>query len=400
MLSDIKPHDRFSLFFFLFPLSNVFKLSPEQTSLFMALRIGIILSTLIYDTKRFNNPKLYLMMMFTVIYDICISLSNDASYLVRIVNVVLWFIVIYCMQSQIDSENISSVSIALVNGTILSSVVGMNLDWIPNMKDAVNDVQEYVSYDHTVSRFTGLFNDPNIFTLLICACLWLCYLEYMSGNMNVSEFTIRSILISFFGAITYSKSCMIILLVFWSYVFLSRNKIKMFSKIFLGISFAIALIYFFGINNEWLDIMLMRFGAGKRDLSRVTTGRSDIWKAYLEYMYVSGSWVWGNGVKPLLPMGMGAHNAILEVMYNLGFVGTFIMYRNFKLVYAQTPSCNKSDSIDLNGLMFLLFIFLIMFFLDFIMQEAFYYILSLAFVYMKCNKKSDKEVCYNFDTSI
>lgn len=383
IISNIKQVDRFALFFFLFPLSNVFKLQAGQTSIFMVLRVAIVLAILIYDTKKFNNPSLYLMAILTVIYDMCISAGNDVAYVVRLVNIILWLVVIYCMQCEISEDNILPVSRSLVNGTIISCFVGINMDSIPNMRDAVSDIQVYISANLSDSRFSGLFNDPNIFTVLICMCLWACYLEYSKGNFKTTEFSVRTMLISFFGAITYSKSCILIMSLFWLYVLLSKNKIKPIAKFSIGLFFGLALVYFFAINTEWFEIMTARFGSDSHDLDTLTTGRTTIWKAYVGYLYQSGSWVWGSGLSPLLPLGRGAHNTILEYVYYVGVVGSFIMYRFFRLTYMQTPSGNRPNATNHSGFMFLLFIFFTMFFLDSLEQEIYYYALALCFIYMK-----------------
>lgn len=383
ILSNIRWEERFSLLFFILPLSNVFKLGVGQTSLFMFLRIAIVLSVLIYDYKKFNNPSLYLMFLFMLFYVVCVSWGNDVYFITIALNLMLWVLIVYCMQAEITSENMLHISRGLVNGTIISCVVAMNLDSIPNMREIVSDNSLFIAPQVIESRFSGLLNDPNIFAVLICMCLWVCYMEFSKGNIKSWEFTVRTIIISFFGAITYSKSCLLIIVLFWCYILVSQNSIKISTRISIGIAFSLALIYFFGVNTSWIDIIRSRFGSGTRDLDTLTTGRVTIWSAYLEYLYVSSSWVWGNGLNALLPLGKAAHNTILECIYSLGIVGTFIMYRLIKLTYNKVPNGLRSDGVDRSGVMFLLFVCVTMMFLDGLYQEIYYYALPLCFIYMK-----------------
>ena len=383
ILSNISWEDRFSLLFFILPLSNVFKLGVGQTSLFMFLRIAIVLSVLIYDYKKFNNPSLYLMFLFILFYVVCVSWGNDAYFMTIVLNLVLWVLIVYCMQAEITSETILPISRGLVNGTIISCIVAMNMDAIPNMREIVTDKSLFISHDIMGSRFAGLLNDPNIFAVLICMCLWVCYMEFTKGNIKSMEFTIRTIIISFFGAITYSKSCLLIMALFWFYILVSQNSIKVSTRFSIGIIFSFALIYFFGVNTDWIDVMSSRFGSGTRDLDTLTTGRTTIWSAYLEYLYLSGSWVWGNGLNALLPMGRAAHNTILECIYSLGIAGTFIIYRLIKLTYNKLPDGFRTGGVEHSGVMFLLFVCFTMMFLDGLYQEIYYYALPLCFIYMK-----------------
>lgn len=383
IISDISWEERFSLFVFLLPFSSVFKFADGQTSIYMAMRIAIIISVLIYDSKKFNVASMYLMIITTLIYNICVSISNEPGFVVRAINIVLWLVISFCMQSEIGENNILPVSRSLVNGLILSCFVGMNLDSIPGMKEVILVNSVYISPDLIETRFAGLFNDPNFFTVLVCVSLWVSYMEFVKGNIKVSEFTIRTLIISFFGAITYSKSCIFVVAVFWLYVLLSHNKIKILAKFFLGIILGVALFYFLIINTEWIEIMRARLGDGSRDLNTVTTGRTKIWAAYIKYLYSSGTWVWGNGLNPLMPLGRASHSVIVECVYCIGVVGSFLMYRFIKVTYLQIPDGYKKIGLNKNGVFFLSMILLTMVFLEALHQELYYYAITICFIYMK-----------------
>ena len=383
LLSSVSWQDKFSVFFFVFPFAPVMKYNPEATSIFLVLRFAIIISALIYSNKIFNNPKIYLSLFFMILYDIVVSLGNEGEFFLRLLNLSLWLVIIYCMQAIMTEDDMLPVSRSFVNGMIISSIVGMNLDKIPNMRRAVRDLSLYVNAELVDSRFTGLFNDPNFYTVLVCVCLWICFIEFKKGNISTMEFAIRNLIVTFFGTMTYSKSCVILLVLFWMYVFLSRSTIKFSTKFVVGIAFSIFVIYFFLINSDWLTNMNARFGMESRTADSLTTGRTTIWMNYLKYMYTTGSWVWGNGLSFLFPYGRGSHNTIIQCFYCVGVVGTCIHCMFIKKIYRATPREQLEVKPSGDSIVFLGFIFLTMFFLDALFQETYYYALSFCFVYMK-----------------
>jgi len=149
-------------------------------------------------------------------------------------------------------------------------------------------------------------------------------------------------------------------------------------------------VYFLAIESDWIDNMSSRFGTNSYDMNTLTTGRWKIWGVYLSYLYTTGSWVWGNGLNYLLPLGRAAHNTVIQCVYCLGIVGTFILYRFIKLIYKKIPSKYELTGTNKDGVMFLIFIFLTMFFLDGLFIEIYYYAFALVFVYIKTMKSKNE----------
>ncbi len=386
LLSRVDWTQKYSLIYFLFPFASVFTLASGKTSVFMVLRIAIIMSALLYEFKKIT-PKIITASLSFVVYCLIVSFSNDIIFLMRLGNITIWIFVIYFMQTYISEKNSICISRSISNGTIIASCIGLNIDKIPGIVEEIGKIGLYYGGEVTRSRLTGLFSDPNLYTLLLCVCLWAIYFEFSKNRIGLTEFLARNLAITFFGAITFSKSCILIVAVFWLYVLLSRNNIKFIYKVIVVSVFIFGVCYFLVINSEWLDIMFSRFtkknGSSAVNINTLTTGRFELWKVYLGFMGTNDSWVFGNGLSNMLPYGRAAHNMILQCLYCIGVVGSMVYINYFRTVYKVTPDMLRIKGINRVGVMMLLSVFAISFFLDLLLLEIFYYMVSLCFVFMK-----------------
>jgi len=395
LLSNVEWEQRFSLFYFLFPFSWIFTFDDSHNiNLFMFLRIAIIIAVIIYNRKLISTRFISLLMFFTLY---CLATSGgsfDAS-LKQLLNVILWFLIVFITNSTIDSENVLPVSIGLSNGVIVSGIVAMNIDLIPNLEKSMRINNILGVSGEIQNRFTGLFSDPNIYTVLICAALWAIYYEFSRGKLRLVEYSIRAIVTSLFGLMTMSKSCAIILILYWMYVIFSINNINLTYKVMVSLIIILFFIYYLLSNPEWYINMVNRlFGNGSNaeiTINDVTTGRYEIWGLYIDYFYHTNSWVFGNGLGALLPNGRAAHNTIIQIFYCTGLIGVIMYYKIIKFIYHVTPSGSIISGVNKIGIYALLFLIATLLFLDGLLLEIYYHMISLIFIYMKSYSANDSE---------
>ena len=186
---------------------------------------------------------------------------------------------------------------------------------------------------------------------------------------------------------TMSKSCVLLIVIYWIYIIFANNNIKLIAKLIVSLAIITFVIYFLKENPEWFMNIVYRFTKGKNQVNvtrnDITTGRTEIWSWYLDYLYNSATWLWGNGLGSPLPRGRAAHNTIIQLLFVIGFVGTLIMYRFFKYIYKTTPDGKKIMRVNRTGIYALFFVFATAFFLDGLYIELYYYMLPLCFIYMK-----------------
>lgn len=394
LVSRASWNQKYSLLYFLFPFAFVFTFKTDQTSIFMILRIALIFSVIMYDFKRIT-PKIITALMFFCVYVLIVSFSNEIDFLRRLLNIVMWMIIIYFMQLFVNEDNSTPISRSLSNGTIISSFVGMNMELFPGMADAMKSSNVSVAGE-IVGRFSGLMGDANMFTILVCMCLWTTYFEFNKNKISITEFVIRTALVVFFGFITFSKSCVLIMAAFFIYVIIARNNIKTMYKFLIILALVVGVSYYIIINPEWFDTMYIRF-TGKNssnavNINTLTTGRIEIWKRYISYIGQTDSWVFGNGMYFPMPYGRAAHNIILQVLYYIGIIGGMLYINCLKTIYKTTLENYEITGMSNIGIFIFLSLFAIILFLDMMFLETFYYMISLCFIYMKktkCTMKSD-----------
>jgi len=322
-----------------------------------------------------------------------VSIGNGIDMLRLLMNIVMWIVIINTMQSTVDGDSSLPISRSFSNGVILSAIVGMYVDYIPGMKYDLmeNQVARISDNADYVQRFNGLFGDPNMFVIIVCMALWAMFYEYHKGRIKTSEFLLRTIACTIFGMLTYSKSAILFVAFFWVCVVFFRNTIKSHMKAIIIFALGFGSVYFLYSNPQWLEGIVYRFTSNDTILSvdRLTTGRSELWSMYIDYMLQTNSWISGNGLGFLLPYGRAAHNLYLQLLYNIGFIGMYFYFILLKSVYKNSPNNKLIVGVDKIGIGAIICLAMIAFFLDLFLLETLYYMLSLCFIYMKKTESSE-----------
>lgn len=385
--------NRLSFLFFLFPFASVFKLDTEATSLFMIFRIFVLLAVLLYDIKKLM-PKILVSAMVFIIYSLIISMDNDMHFLTRLLNIILWSMIIYVMQITITERQTLPITRSLTNGFIIACILALNMDWIPGIEEAIRVKGFTMLTGESVDRFSALFGDPNHFIVVATTCLWAVYMEFKNGYMSVSEFLIRALILTAFAILSISKSCIIALGIYWIYVLFSQNNIKATHKAGILLVALVAVIYYVYTNPDVINLFtyrLERHSVGNSKLDDLTTGRYTIWRTYVSYMISSNTWIFGNGLASLVPNGRAAHNVLVQVVFHLGIVGFALYFTMLKNMFKSIPENVKRIGTDRAGVAALISFIILGMFLDLIYLEFTYFCLAIMFVYMKKTKELTDE---------
>lgn len=157
----------------------------------------------------------------------------------------------------------------------------------------------------------------------------------------------------------------------------------------IGIIFAIFLFFCIVFRQRFTDIF-ERFFVYNYDtlLGMITTGRSGIWQQYANAILESPlKLLFGFGLFSKEELLIGPHNFYIFILYRFGLIGimllAFLIYSYFKAVKS-----NPKFSIK-NSLIFLTF--LVIGFQEACIDERFYFfILGIAFIFLRDNKQIDK----------
>ncbi len=394
MFSGAKWYQKFSFFMFILSFSPIFKLSSEQTSLFMFLRVAVIASFIFQQKGKFSFKFITLLIAFCA-YCLLLSEIYKTSYIVPLINFAIWIIVGYIIANTLTSDVSTPVTRSLANGIIVTGIIGLFINEIPQLKNQINVLTSLTEGGVIIYRYAGFWNDPNYFTVLLSTSLWLVYFEYNAKKVSAMEFLLRCFIMTFLGLMTMSKSCILILVVFWIYVIYSRNDINVTSKVSIVFVIIVSAIIFLWRNPYWLTDILYRFTAGNEEttINTLTTGRTNIWQYYITKLADDFSWIFGRGVNAELlvleGLARGSHNTYIQMLYTFGFFGTILYVSVFKKIYSTSAErFKKSIFAEKKPEHFILWSILItMFFLDGVYIEMYYYLIPMAFVYMLGTEK-------------
>lgn len=184
-------------------------------------------------------------------------------------------------------------------------------------------------------RFSGVFIDPNYYSIfLILSLIGLIDLKSSNKIRNI-EFYLEFVSLTFFGALTGSKSFLLLfLLVILFQVAELISKRKFFQIFFWMVSICFLVIYIEQKNISVFDLVLKRLNSAK-NVNELTTGRFNIWVRYIDYIFSDLKVIiFGEGLDKIL--NKGTHNIILEIIYNCGIVGLFFLILFFKSLFSNS----------------------------------------------------------------
>ena len=197
--------------FFTLPFTMIYKLSPSSSSLFVYV---VLVSTITLIVRKQSLGKDQL--LFLIIFASYIIVGMGKNY-TTVLKMISGFALFYIFVAKISSANFKNHIIAFSLGMILSSSIGLlkgnwqRLDmYYSNMKTIyIGDVQSF--------RFTGLYLDPNYYSISVIFALTLCLMLFLckDGNRIFLGAMIGMLLI--FGFMSYSKmflltACIVILI--------------------------------------------------------------------------------------------------------------------------------------------------------------------------------------------
>lgn len=367
------------LLIFLFFFSTVFKIQSDQTSLFFVVKLAYVFRAL-YKGYLNKIGKPILMEFIFIAYCVLNMLYFETDAIVRIINLVIWMLIVYLLliKTKIDKSLINKFAVIAFFVSCLIAKIG---EHIPSFSEEIaSELSSYdVVYGGEIDRYTGIFGDPNAVSIYVILCLFILLQLLRNNELSSTIFLSGSTVLTMIGLLTGSKSCFLLLIIYWFVFFISKTQ-----KIALKILLLIATTYIiltFSTTNLY-DLFYFRFFGGA---SGITTGRTDIWETYISYLNQGGisNWLIGFGINTAnLPDGRAAHNVFIQIIYNLGVIG-LVLYLAYWLFIIKAYS-KKIGNLNSNILqIFLMYmpLFCIIataFFLDAFFLEGYFFAIALA----------------------
>lgn len=217
-----------------------------------------------------------------------------------------------------------------------------------------HNIAKYITVDSylTITRLSGYYEDPNFYSAHITACLAgiLMLLSREKNRKRQVFFIIAAVLLLYCGMLSASKMFVIVfscLCVFWIPVLMEKSgrgnsRVRM----FIGLLCAGAIFLSSSAFKELFKIIDDRF-AYAANISELTTGRTDIWKSYInEFLENLDITLLGEGYTEASVNGKSSHNTVIQGIYQFGLIGLPFLaawiYFELKDMFVRV-NCIKAD---------------------------------------------------------
>lgn len=350
----------FCLLMFLMPFGLVYKINGVNTSFFTILELLVEL-IVIYRMRIFKKSNV-IAIIFPLIYFSIIM----GTYYFSIFKILATLLLIYLFIANYKIYDLKTYIMYFAVSLILSSIIGLFKENINGLLSYYTDLNyEWINGVYKI-RFSGLFNDPNYYTIAIITALLVLIFVKKTMNMSTLIYFLLYIALSIFGFLTYSKSFLImyILILFTTFYFNILD--KRFNFLAIEIVFIIMIIFLIVYGRiPIINDFLYRF----TNSQGLTTGRDLIWKRYIEKINSNfKNILFGCGLDAEYVGGKATHNMYLELIYYSGFVGmTIYLASIFFIIFSNT----NRRKIKLLNIIPMIMIFSMYFFLSAFLNYAF-----------------------------
>lgn len=243
-------------------------------------------------------------------------------------------ILMICLLRKPENIDYHSVLVFFSLGIIVASFLGFFMESVPNLGKYVHYGQiRVIKAEDLVSRFGGLQGNPNHYTIDVSIALGALLAYNMGIKFKKFDVILMGVLL-IFGLMSVSKSFVISVAIMVIFVILFQKNKSLNKKIFtfLTISSALFIVYLFVKDTVFFDAILKRFqNDSGATLATITTGRTDIWKMYFDVFKEDIKiFLIGAGISVPDYRGIATHNFFIEILYHIGFLGTFCYFKAIK----------------------------------------------------------------------
>lgn len=313
---------------FTMAFANIFKMSPTSQSMFTYIILGFVLYQLVMGGRSCSDEYWLAFLLFVCFLILQSLISNN---LLRTIKFLANFLFLYfALYDTVGHER--DIFLAYIVGLIVASLIAW-LDLVPHL-DLYRTSTFVWSEEGTTSRFSGLYPDPNPYSINVIIGLCLAVILHYKKEIKVTTFALICVAL-FTGAIlTYSKSAFLMLMVpIMMFLYTNRKFGRYGMQITCVIGFLAVIVYALMGKIDFLSTIMDRL-KGANNLSELTTGRSKIWENYItnflsEPLYM----IVGRGMGAQLVKGRAAHNTYIDAIHYLGLFGSFLVMR---MLYVAT----------------------------------------------------------------
>ena len=127
------------------------------------------------------------------------------------------------------------------------------------------------------------------------------------------------------------------------YCLQSKKGSKRLLILLLLVTVAVLVVLGTGVLDKQIAEYYERFGMAE-DTSSLTTGRSDVWWAYMQFFGQNPwSFLFGQGFSSVLwGVPKGSHNSLIQMLYQLGLFGTLLLLSGLFVLFSLFKKTEKN----------------------------------------------------------
>lgn len=286
------------------------------------------------------------------------------------------FLLLYILLSTQKRPGIIPSILAFCGSIIVSSIYALIFRESTSIRSLLGD-EVFAYWGSSLTRFQGLFRDPNYYMTMLLISIALMAVLFMNRYISYKVLLGSMGVLVFFGALTYSKTFIMVLAVFVIFfifkIFREKHYLLGFGSIFF-ILIAAAILF-----NTLFSVTLYRIESAN-NLYDLTTGRSELIVEYFNEITKSASSLFfGSGLSADI-LTRGTHNLFLEVIYYFGLTGLFLMVLYFISLFHLLS--NKFEQREKSSKNFFNYVVLIVFLLLFCSLQGLIFVITYVMLYL------------------
>lgn len=372
------------------PWTMFIKINPKSFSLFSVVDLIFVLIFILHQYKngKLLNKKCISLLIIFGLFVSFVTLINGNINIISLGGWLLHMLTIYIFAVNVNTEqDKKDIIYSLLCGTIaagLTFVFATINSTFMNYLLKYTEISTVLVNGRIFYRCSGLDYDPNYYSVLCLIFSWSAIIINSKKRFFVSVLSILCLLI---GLLSLSKMYLITVIIsIFLYVLLTERNTKKFKTITFLLILLLAFYRLFG------DVVINIFQTRLKNVNNMndfTTGRSDIWKLYINYLIANPIIIlFGNGMNGNTLLGHAAHNSFITGIYKFGILGLVLMIGYYKSVFNLIKNSNKPKILYFIPL----FLFLISFIsLDTITYDFAPYLFFVSMLTLKVGENINEE---------
>ena len=230
-----------------------------------------------------------------------------------------------CIMEKKEHASFREMTLFFAVGIISAALIARQVVNFPNISRYIR-VDSYLS----ITRSAGFYGDPNFYSAHITACLAgiLILLSKETRRLHQMVLVIIVVVLAYCGLLSASKSFILVtfcLVLAWIPTMVGqKTAISSKFRLILWLICAAGIILSSTMFDALWEVIRERFSYSA-SISQLTTGRTEIWKAYWEEFSQNVPLaLFGNGYTSVTLDGRASHNTIIQCIYQFGLIGTML----------------------------------------------------------------------------